>query len=94
MRKHRSYYRTSDRAADYGFVFEKQRDRTWRAYIEQQPSYLGRSEDAHSTHRLTDWFGRPYVCWTTPLRSLDEAKQVAALWADKTQEYIRTGYGF
>ena len=93
MRRHRAYYRTSDGAADYLFSFEEQSDGTWRAYIEQQPSYRGRPTDAHSTHRLSDG-GRKYVCWTRPLRSLEEAKQVAALWADKTQEYIRTGRGF
>jgi len=93
MRKHRSYYRTSDGSADYQFVFEEQPDGTWRAYIEEQPSYCGRVTDAHSTHRLSDG-SRKYVCWTKPLRSIEEAKQVAALWADKTQQYIRTGSGF
>ena len=93
MRRFRSYYRTSDGSADYRFTFEEQPDRTWRAYIEEQPSYLGRSTDAHSTHRLSDG-SRKYVCWTSPLRSLEEAKQVAALWADKTQQYIRSGSGF
>lgn len=93
MRGYKSYYRTSDNSADYGFSFEEQSDRTWRAYIDEQPSYRGRATDAHSTHRLSDG-SRKYVCWTRPLRSLDEAKQVAALWADKTQQYIRTGSGF
>lgn len=93
MRRHRANYRTSDGAADYGFSFEEQSDGTWRAYIEHQPSYGSRSSSQHSTHRLSDW-GRKYVCWTDPLDSLDEAKRVAALWADRTQEYIRTGRAF
>lgn len=93
MSIHNCYYRTSDGAADYRFSFEEQYDGSWRAYIEEQPSYRGRSSDAHSTHRLTDG-RRSYVCWTNPLRSLAEAKQVAALWADKTQQYIRSGSGF
>ena len=93
MRRHSCYYRTSDGRADYRFIFEEQPDATWRAYIEDQPSYRDRAADSHSTHRLSDG-GRKYVCWTTPLRSLEEAKQVAALWADKTQEYIRTGICF
>lgn len=84
------YYRTSDGAADYKFSFEEQPDGTVRAYIENQPSYRGRSEDPHSTHRLSAE-NRKYVCWTNPLYSVEEAKQVAALWADKTQQYIRTG---
>ncbi|NTW99429.1 MAG: hypothetical protein HGB35_05790 [Geobacteraceae bacterium] len=87
------FYRTSDGLADYGFSFEKQADGIWRAYIDNQPSYQGRNTDAHSTHRLSDG-ARKYVCWTSPLRSLEEARQVAALWADKTQQYIRTGNSF
>jgi len=93
MRRHRSYYRTSDGSTDYGFTFEEQANGMWRAYINQQPSYRNRSTDAHSTHRLSDG-NRKYVCWTGPIRSLAEAKRVAALWADKTQQYIRTGRGF
>ena len=93
MRRHRAYYRTRDGVADYLFIFEEQRDGTWRAYIEQQPSYRGRASDAHSTHRLSDG-SRKYVCWTESLQSLEEAKRIAALWADKTQEYIRTGTRF
>ncbi len=93
MRKHKNYYRTEDGSSDYGFSFEEQSNGTWKAYIERQPSYHGRPNDADSTHRLSDG-SRKYVCWTKPLRSLEEAKQVAAKWADKTQEYIRTGHRF
>lgn len=93
MRRHRDYYRTSDGAAYYHFVFKEQTDGTWMAYIEKQPSYRGRATDAHSTHRLSDG-SHKYVCWTSPLRSLKEAKQVAALWADATQQYIQTGRKF
>jgi hypothetical protein len=93
MRRYRSFYRTSDGAADYQFLFEEQADGTWRAYITEQPSYRSRPSDAHSTHRLSDG-DRKYVCWTDPLESLEEAKQVAALWANATQNYIRTGKTF
>jgi hypothetical protein len=93
MRKHWAYYRTKDGRADYRFSFEEQQDGTWRAYIEEQPSYCGRPTDAHATHRLSD-NNRKYVCWTDPLKSLAEAKSVAALWADATQKYIQTGQTF
>ena len=86
-------YRTKDGLADYCFSFEEQRDGTWRAYIVRQPSYQARDESAHPTHRLSDG-GRKYVCWDSPLRSLAQAKQVAALWADCTQKYIRIGTRF
>lgn len=93
MQRLQCYYRTSDGAADYFFSFEEQPTGNWRAYIEAQPSYGTRADGAHETHRLSD-NGRRYICWTTALRSLDEAKTVAALWADKTQQYIRTGQRF
>ena len=86
-------YRTSDGQADYLFSFEEQDDYTWRVYIENQPSYANRDTDAHATHRYSDG-NRRYICWTTDLDSLEEAEQVAALWADETQKYIRTGYAF
>ena len=93
MRKFVQYFRTSDGGADYKFSFEEQADGTWRAYIESQPSYRGRASDAHSTHRLSSW-GRKYICWTRPLQSLDDAMEVAKIWADSSQEYIRTGQRF
>ena len=87
------YYRTKDGRADYGFSVERQANGAYRSYITNQPGYGGRAEDCHSTHRLTDG-SRKYVCWTHELRSEAEAKQVAAMWADATQEYIRTGRRF
>jgi len=93
MEKHIINYRTRDGRTDYCFSFEQQSDASWRAYILTQPLYQGRNESAHSTHRLPDG-NRKYVCWNTPLKSFAEAKQVAAMWADLTQTYIRTGATF
>jgi hypothetical protein len=87
------FYRTRDGREDYQFAFEQQRDGTWRAYIESQPNYGSRDSDAHTTHRLSDG-SRKYVCWTDSLDTLAQAKQVAAMWSDATQEYIRTGKRF
>lgn len=87
------YYRTKDGQADYKFSFEQVNDRSWRAYIVEQPSYKGRAEDAHSSHRFSDG-SRKYVCWDVPLKTESEAKSVAGLWADSTQEYIKTGKKF
>lgn len=88
------YYRTKDGRADYGFSFERETSGEWRAYIVSQPSYQGRDTGMHPTHRLYNTAGRPYVCWTTTLRSEHEARQVARTWADKTQNYIKTGQRF
>jgi hypothetical protein len=86
-------YRTKDGRADYGFSVERQSDGSHRAYITSQPSYQGRDADGHSTHRLSEG-GRPYVCWDRPLNSERDTLKVAAEWADRTQDYIRTGRTF
>lgn len=90
---HRSYYRTRDGEADYRFGFQQQPDSSWRAYILAQPDYNGRSTSPHVTHRLSDGYGQ-YICWTAPIRSLEEAKRVASLWAEQTQTFIKTGRRF
>ncbi len=87
------YYRTKDGQADFAFNVERKSDGTWRPYIERQPSYQGRADDSHATHRLSDG-NRKYVCWSEPLRSEAAAKSAAALWADATQHYIRNGTRF
>lgn len=89
----RAKYRTKDGRADYGFSIEQLPDSTWRAYIESQPSYGERDRGGHPTHRLSDGT-RMYVCWTQPLKTEEDARTIAALWADATQEYIRTGKRF
>jgi len=94
MKKTIKYYRTRDGCADYKFRFERMSRKSWRVYIESQPSYNGRAEGDHATHRISTFWKGKYICWTTPLRSFEEAQQVSALWADKTQDYIRTGRRF
>jgi hypothetical protein len=88
-----AFYRTKDGLRDFHFSFEQQADGSWRAFIVGDIQYGGRPDDCHSTHRLTDG-GRHYVCWTRPLRTEQEARDVAALWGDKTQRYIRFGENF
>jgi hypothetical protein len=86
----RTFYRTKDGRADFGFSFERLSDGSIRPYIDSMPSYGSRDTGLHTTHRLTEG-GRYYVCWDRPLRSVEEAKQVVALWSDLTQEYIKSG---
>lgn len=85
------YYRTKDGRADYGFAIENH-GFGYRIYITQQPAYGRRAIDAHSTHRHND--GRFYVCWSGAIATEDQARRIAAVWADRTQEYIRTGRSF
>ena len=74
-------------------MYERQPGGDWRVYIAEQPSYRSRADGAHATHRLSDG-DRRYICWSTAIPSLEEAKQVSALWADATQKYIRSGTTF
>ena len=46
-----------------------------------------------SCHVLHD-NGGPYVCWSTAVRSMTAAKAVAAMWAEATLVYQRTGRTF
>lgn len=85
-------YRPEGASATYLFSFERLGG-NWRIYIDAQPSYRGRSNDLHSTHRLPS-DGRYYICWTGALTTLANAIRVAARWADNTQVYIATGRNF
>ena len=84
------YYRTKYRPADFGFDFEPLANGGWRVYIASQPRYGQRPSDQHTAHWLSD-NGRRYICWTETLRTFEDAKAVAAEWADRTQRYIATG---
>jgi len=93
MKKHQVYYRTYDETTNFRFSFEEQRNRTWRVYVLQQPSYQSRAAGNHAIHMLSDGY-RKYICWDSPMQTFNEATRVAALWAEKTNEYIRTGQSF
>ena len=88
-----SSYRTKNGASDYRFSFEEVSRNNWRAYILKQPSYRSRSTTSHATHRLQDG-NRLYVCTSKTIGSLAEARHLASLWADCTEDYIRRGQRF
>jgi hypothetical protein len=93
-RRARSLYRArGPRQIDYGFSYEQQSDDSWRVYITSQPGYGGRADDAHTTHRYSDG-GRRYICWSATIRTLEQARQVSAMWADATEKYIHAGTRF
>jgi len=90
----KNWYRTQDGLADYKFDFHQNWwSGNYTIYIDRQPSYGGRDTSLHATHRLVDG-GRYYVCWTDPITNAEDARQIAAMWADRTQQYIKTGQRF
>jgi len=86
-------YRTVDGRDYFLFRFER-RPRVIRIYVLKQPSYGARPEDGHSTHRYVDEHGQHYICWDGSCRDMQEAHQVAKAWAERTQQYVRTGRRF
>lgn len=77
---------------EYRFNYKKVGG-SWRAYILRMPSLGSRSSDGHSTHR--HWDGnKPYVCWKTNVKSLNDMQVISRAWADGIQEYIATGKTF
>jgi hypothetical protein len=90
--KWRSRYKTNDGQDDFVFSIERS-GRSFRIYIDAHPSYGNRATDAHSTHRYSDG-PRHYICWDGPMRDWAQAEDVATAWAERTQNYIRTGENF
>ena len=88
----RLLYRDIDDCMTFDFVFFDLglRTESWRIYIIKNIDYGTRPSDGHSTHRLKDEDETyEYICWDGELMSLEDAKQVAADWADCTSRYIR-----
>ena len=82
---------TTTRGRTYEFDFKRLTDGSIRIDIIRQPDYRGRDSGCHATHRLNVDSGHPYICWTKPLSSVQEASKVAAGWAARTDVYIDTG---
>lgn len=83
-------YLGEDGRSHFMFHLARRSDRSVRVYILKHPSYGGRSDGMHETHRL---FGndRQWICWTGDLWNTADALVVAAEWAERTCGYIETG---
>jgi hypothetical protein len=86
-------YRTQNGRTIYKFRLKQPPCGGYRIYILNRPSYGSRDASSLITHRLSDSHG-DYVCWTERLSSREAALQVAAVWADKTEDYILRGQRF
>ncbi len=80
-----------------GFVFKfilQKVSGVVRIYITQQPSYAGRSENLHETHRIKDSERNAYFVCTDPNNpptNIQDACTWLVMWAEGTDAYIRTG---
>lgn len=86
-------YRTRNGRTDYRFDITRRADGDYRVYIKDLPDYGSRDASCSVTHRLRDSRGH-YVCWTGRIASAEQARKVAALWADNTEDYILHGRRF
>ena len=77
---------------EFRFGFERING-NYEIHILEQPSYGDRSDGLHSTHRIQTDNGH-MICWTGPMPTLAEAKRIAGLWSDHTENYILTGEPF
>jgi hypothetical protein len=92
----RYFYRSPHIRKPFTFDMVRQADGEVRIYILDGPSYGRRATDGHSTHRYTDYRGRPYICVERGLHptNFHDAESWARYWADGTAKYIRTGRPF
>ncbi len=85
---------TTSNGRTYEFDIKRLSDGSYRPYIVRQPGYGSRDTSCEATHRLWVQEGnvnRPFVCWTSKLRTEREAMEVAKGWAVRTDVYINTG---
>ena len=80
-------YRSTDGSSFFCFRFTL-RGNDFRIYILEFPN-----PSTGSCHVLHDNNG-PYICWSQAIPSMAAAKRVAAMWAEATLVYQRTGRVF
>ncbi len=88
-------YRTDNGDDYYEFDFHEVDDH-YEVDIVRTPGYGGRDTDGHSRHVLPSDRGGERICFAddSDVRSLSDAKDYAAAWAESTSEYIKTGDRF
>ena len=85
-------YRPRNGIGDYLFRFEEIAPGYFKVYVLQQPSH-GEQNLGAIPHLLSDANGL-YICWTVPITSYEDAKEIAARWAEAVEEFRETGKGF
>lgn len=86
-------YRTVDGRDYFLFRFD-QMPHEVGIYVLKHPGYGSRADGGHASYRYVDSNGEHYICWDGPCRNMTEAHQIAKVWAERTQRYIRTGRRF
>jgi len=87
------FYRSSNGRSDYKFRIQRTGNGSYRVYVLDHPSYGSRDTNNLVTHLLRDGEGS-YICFTGRIENTEHAHNLAATWADKTEEYILHGRRF
>jgi hypothetical protein len=87
------FYRSSNGRSDYQFHVQRMGDGSYRVYVLDHPSYGSRDTNDLTTHLLRDGQGS-YICYTGRIENVEQARNLAATWADKTEGYILHGTRF
>ena len=87
------FYRSSNGRTDYKFRIQRIGSGSYRIYVLDHPSYGSRDTNNLVTHMLRDSHG-PYICFTGRIENVEQARNLAAAWADKTEAYILHGQRF
>lgn len=85
--------KTKFESKDHFYKFNVQKyDFGYRCYIEQTPSFRGRSTVNYMPHYwVENSTGKHYICWTGKIMYSKQAKTLCRNWADATQTFIDTG---
>ena len=91
-------YRTNNGNYFFEFAFENVGN-FYHAHILNQPSYQGRNDSNHATHRLSSQYpgatGR--ICFydeENDAKTLNMTRKYAEAWAEATVKYIENGTEF
>jgi hypothetical protein len=87
------FYRSSNGRSDYQFRIQRTANGSYRVYVLDHPSYGSRDTNDLITHLLRDGQGS-YICFTGRIENMEQARNLAATWADKTEDYILHGTRF
>lgn len=93
----RDTYRSNNGKYYFEFAFENTGD-FFYAHILDQPSYRGRDDGLHPTHRLSSNFSgaTKRICFgnDNDVKTLSAVRKYSEAWAEATVKYIERGTGF
>jgi hypothetical protein len=80
-------YRTTNGTRDYTFRFQHDGNQNFRIFVE------GGTEGLTAPHLISSLEGN-YICWTHAIQSYEDAKAIAAKWAEAVEHFRKTGQSF